>query len=112
MSVFKEMVGCWITHNLGIYLQKLCHRTCTFPLSSRILPELAPLNPPKTPLTLLVGDVLPFASAGSGAGEEALSLKVYREDLLTFMSVLTHETVSSSSTWFPPSQQNTTYLLK
>lgn len=43
--VLKEMLSCRITCNLGIYLQKLYRKTCTFPLSSRVLPKPAPLTP-------------------------------------------------------------------
>lgn len=95
LPVLKEMLSCRITCNLGIYLQKLYHKTCTFPLSSRILPKSASLNTPKTPTTSLVAGVPYFTSVIKEVGgkyDNVLSLKLYREDQLTSVSVPTDGT--------------------
>lgn len=103
--VFKAMLSCWMTHNFGTYLWKLCIRTCTFPLSIRILPEPTPLNPPKTPTASL--HLLVMEGKG-GQDSDTLSLKLHRERPAylyvsphwrnSFPILVTDETLSPS--WF------------
>lgn len=94
--VLKEMLSCRITCNLGIYLQKLYGKTCTFPLSSRVLPKPAPLTLPKLQQIhwLQVYHAAPAVKEVRRRGKHAhvLSLKLHREDLLTPVSVPTDET--------------------